>query len=39
MPKEIEQKIRRSVNKSHPGYSKKRKDKIVYGTMRKKGLM
>ena len=37
MPKALETKLRRQVNKKHPNWSKKRKDAYVYGTLRKTG--
>lgn len=37
MPKPMEQKLKREVNKEHPGWSKKRKDAYVYDTLRKTG--
>jgi hypothetical protein len=39
MPKEIEDNIRKSVEKAHPEYSKERVDNEVYATMNKKGLL
>jgi hypothetical protein len=37
MPKKMERKLRAQVNKSHPSWSKERKDAYVYGTLRKTG--
>ena len=37
MPKKLEQKLKRQVEKEHPGWSEERKDKYVYGTLRKTG--
>jgi hypothetical protein len=37
MPKVMERKLRRQVNKEHPGWSDERKDAYVYGTLRKTG--
>ena len=39
MPAEIERKIRASVKKAHPEYSKERVDREVYSTMNKRGLL
>jgi len=37
MPKALEQKLKRQVEKKHPGWSEERKDKYIYGTLRKTG--
>jgi len=37
MPKAFERKLKRDVNKKHPGWSKEKKDAWVYGTLRKTG--
>lgn len=37
MPKALEQHLRQEVNTKHPGWSEKRKDAYVYGTMRETG--
>lgn len=39
VPKEVEQKIRESVEKAHPDYDKERVDQEVYATMNKQGLL
>lgn len=35
MPKELEEKLTREVNKRHPGWAQERKDRYIYGTIRK----
>lgn len=37
MPKKMEEDLKREVNSKHPNWSQERKDKYVYGTMRKTG--
>lgn len=39
MPKEVEEKIRKSVETAHPDYDKERVDREVYATMNKEGLL
>lgn len=39
MPREVEEQIRKSVEKAHPDYDKKRVDQEVYATMQKHGLL
>lgn len=37
MPKALERKLKRQVNREHPNWSEERKDAYVYGTLRKTG--
>lgn len=37
MPKALEIKLRRQVNREHPNWSEARRDAYVYGTLRKTG--
>ena len=37
MPKELEKKLKRQVEKEHPDWSEKRKNAYIYGTLRKTG--
>ena len=35
MPKALEQKLKKEVNKKHPNWSEERKNAYVYGTLQK----
>ena len=37
MPKKLERKLKRQINREHPEWSQDRKDAYVYGTLRKTG--
>lgn len=39
MPKDVENRIRESVEKAHPDYDKERVDREVFATMNKHGLL
>lgn len=39
MPKEIEEKIRKSVREAHPDYDEKRVNDEVFAVMNKQGLL
>lgn len=37
MPKELENRLKRQVNKKHPEWSQERKDAYCYGVLRRTG--